>query len=129
MGLDITYIPQMVIKSQALADFVVEGTETQQPHPLATQEHWTMYFSPFTLNKAEGGIVFIYPKGDCLLYVIRLHFRVTNNVAKYVALINDLRIAAMLRVQRLYIRYDSELIVNQVMRESNCDNSSMAAYW
>jgi hypothetical protein len=31
MGLDITYIPQMVIKSQALADFVVEWTETQQP--------------------------------------------------------------------------------------------------
>jgi hypothetical protein len=28
-GLNITYIPQMVIKSQALADYVAEWTETQ----------------------------------------------------------------------------------------------------
>jgi hypothetical protein len=28
-GLNITYVPQMVIKSQALADFVVEWTVTQ----------------------------------------------------------------------------------------------------
>jgi hypothetical protein len=33
MALDIAYVPQMVIKSQALADFVVEWTETQQPPP------------------------------------------------------------------------------------------------
>jgi hypothetical protein len=28
MGLDISYVPQMAIKSQALADFVAEWTET-----------------------------------------------------------------------------------------------------
>jgi hypothetical protein len=31
MGLDITYIPQMAIKSQAMVDFVVEWIEMQQP--------------------------------------------------------------------------------------------------
>jgi hypothetical protein len=31
MGLDISYVPQTLIKSQALADFVAEWTETQQP--------------------------------------------------------------------------------------------------
>jgi hypothetical protein len=31
MGLDIAYVPQTVIKSQALADFVAEWAETQQP--------------------------------------------------------------------------------------------------
>jgi hypothetical protein len=29
MGLNITYAPQMVIKSQALADFMAEWTKTQ----------------------------------------------------------------------------------------------------
>jgi hypothetical protein len=29
MGLDITYIPQTVIKSQTLADFMAEWTDTQ----------------------------------------------------------------------------------------------------
>jgi hypothetical protein len=31
MGLDITYVPQMAIKSQALVDFVAEWTETPPP--------------------------------------------------------------------------------------------------
>jgi ribonuclease HI len=65
----------------------------------------------------------ISPKGDHLLYVIRLHFCVTNNVAEYEALINGLHIAAELEVQRLYIHDNSELVVNQVMGDSNCHGS------
>jgi ribonuclease HI len=58
-----------------------------------------MYFDgSFTLNRARGGIVPISPKGDWLLYVIQLHFYVTNNVAEYEALINGMRITAELRV-------------------------------
>jgi ribonuclease HI len=58
-----------------------------------------MYFNDFfTLNRAEGGVLLISPKGDRLLYVIRLHFRATNNVAEYMALFNGLRIATELRV-------------------------------
>jgi hypothetical protein len=51
MGLNITYVSQTVIKSQALADFVAEWTEAQQPHPPVAEEHWCMYFNgSFTLN-------------------------------------------------------------------------------
>jgi ribonuclease HI len=49
-------------------------------------------------------------------------------VAEYDALVNYLCIAAELRIQQLYIRGDSKLIVNQVMGESNCRDSRMAAY-
>jgi ribonuclease HI len=84
-----------------------------------------MYFDDsFTLNRARGGVVLISPKGDWLLSMIRLHFRATNNVAEYEALINGLCIA----VERLYICGDSKLIVNQVMGDSMCHNSHMAAY-
>jgi hypothetical protein len=31
LGIDITYVPQMAIKSQALVNFVAKWTETQQP--------------------------------------------------------------------------------------------------
>jgi ribonuclease HI len=86
-----------------------------------------MYFDgSFTLNGARGVIVLISPKGDWLLYVIRLHFRATNNMAKYEALVNGLCIAAELRVQRLYNQGVSELNINQVMGESNCRDSRMA---
>jgi hypothetical protein len=33
IGLDIACVPQMAVKSQALADFVAEWTETQPPTP------------------------------------------------------------------------------------------------
>jgi ribonuclease HI len=72
--------------------------------------------------------VFISPMEDWLLYVIRLHFHVTSNVAEYEALVNDLRITVELGVQRLYIHGDSELIVNQVKGESKCHDSCMVAY-
>jgi hypothetical protein len=42
MGLYISYVPQMVIKCQALVDFVATSTETQEPPPPPrpiTQEH------------------------------------------------------------------------------------------
>jgi hypothetical protein len=39
MGLDITYVPQMVIKSQALADFLAEWTKTYPPPPPVAQEY------------------------------------------------------------------------------------------
>jgi hypothetical protein len=129
MGLDITYAPQTEIKSQVLPDFVVEWLETQQPPTPVAQEHWSIYFdSSITLNGAGGDTVLITPKGDQILYGIRLHFHATNNVAEYEALVNGLRIVAELGVQRLYLCSDSELVFNQVIGESNCHDSCMAAY-
>jgi ribonuclease HI len=59
--------------------------------PPVTQEYWSTYCDgPITLNGAGGGVVLIYPKGDSLLYVLRLHFRGTNNVMEYKALVNGL---------------------------------------
>jgi ribonuclease HI len=49
-------------------------------------------------------------------------------MVEYEDLINGLRIAAELGVQWLYIHGDSDLIINQVMWESNCCDSRMVAY-
>jgi ribonuclease HI len=88
-----------------------------------------MYFDgSLTLNGVGGGIVLISPKEDRLLYAIWLHFHATNNVAEYEALVYGLCIAAEHGVQRLYICGNSELIINQVMRESNCLNPHIVAY-
>jgi ribonuclease HI len=88
-----------------------------------------MYFDgSFTLNGAGGGVVPISHKGDRLLYAIRLHFHGTNNVVEYEPLVTGMCITAELRVQRLYIYRDSELIVNQVIGESKCRDSRMMAY-
>jgi ribonuclease HI len=49
-------------------------------------------------------------------------------VAEYEALVNGLHITIELRILRLYIRGDFELIVNQVMGESSYCISLMLAY-
>jgi hypothetical protein len=64
MGLDITYGPQTTIKSQALVDFVVKWTETQQPPAPVTREHWNMYFDDsFAFNGGKGRSHYDLPKG------------------------------------------------------------------
>jgi ribonuclease HI len=133
LGIEVKKIQHGILLSQnkyALADFMVKWAETQLPPALITREHWSMYFDgSFRLNGARRGIVLISPKEDRLLYVIWVYFHATNNVPEYEDLINGLRNTTKLGVQRLYIRGDSELIVNQVMGKLNCHDSRMAAHW
>jgi hypothetical protein len=45
MGETLAYAPRNAIKSQILADFVAEWTDTQLPSPQIQAECWTLYFS------------------------------------------------------------------------------------
>jgi ribonuclease HI len=77
---------------------------------------------------ASAGLLFVSPLGKHLRYVLRLHFPVFNNVAEYEALINGLRIAIELGVRRLDARGDSQLVIDQVMKNSHCRDPKMEAY-
>jgi hypothetical protein len=59
---------------------------------------------------------------------VRLHFLPSNNVAEYEALVNGLRIAIELGVRRLDARGDSQLVIDQVMKNSHCRDQKMEAY-
>ena len=61
-------------------------------------------------------------------YMVWLHFPSSNNTAEYEALINGLRITIELGIRRLDVRGDSQLVVDQVMKESNYHDTKMAAY-
>jgi hypothetical protein len=49
-------------------------------------------------------------------------------VAEYEALVNGLRIAIELGVRRLDARGDSQLVIDQVMKNSHCHDPKMEAY-
>ena len=67
-----------------------------------------MYFNGSLMKKgASIGLVFVSPLRVRMRYMVRLHFPLSNNVAKYEALINGLRIAIELGIQCLDIRGDS----------------------
>ena len=129
MGQGILCASRTAIKSQVLANFVAEWTEAQMPPAVVDQEYWTMYFDGSLMKKgASIGLIFVLPLGVCMRYMVRIHFP-SNNVAEYEALINGLRIAVELGIQWLNVRGDSQLVIDQVMKESSCHNAKMAAYY
>jgi ribonuclease HI len=88
-----------------------------------------MFFDGSLMKTGAGaGLLFISPLGKHLRYVLRLHFSASNNVAEYEALFNGLRITIELGVRRLDARGDSQLVIDQVMKNSHCRDSKMEAY-
>ena len=58
----LTYAPRKEIKSQILADFIAEWTDTQLPPPQIQAECWTMYFDGSVMRTGAGaGLLFISP--------------------------------------------------------------------
>ena len=99
MGQGISYAPRTAIKSQVLADFIIEWTEVQMLLAVIDHKYWTMYFDGSLMKKGSGaGLVFVLPLGVRMRYMVRIHFPSSNNVAKYEALINGLRIAIELGI-------------------------------
>jgi ribonuclease HI len=129
MGETISFAPRKAIKSQVLADFVAKWVDTQLLAALIQPELWTMFFDGSLMKTGAGaGLLFISPLRKHLRYVLRHHFPASNNVAEYEALVNGLRIAIELGVQRLDARGDSQLVINQVMKNSHCRDPKMEAY-
>jgi ribonuclease HI/transposase InsO family protein len=129
MGETISFAPQKAIKSQVLADFVAEWVDTQLPAAPIQSELWTMFFDGSLMKTGAGaGLLFISPLRKHLRYVLRLHFPASNNVAEYEALVNGLRMAIKLGVRRLDARGDSQLVIDQVMKNSHCHDPKMEAY-
>jgi ribonuclease HI len=104
---------------------VAEWVDTQLPTAPIQPELWTMFFDGSLMKTgADAVLLFISPLEKHLRYV---HFPASNNVAEYEALVNGLRIAIELGVRRLYTRGDSQLVIDQVMKNSHCRDPKMEA--
>jgi hypothetical protein len=88
MGETLAYAPRKEVKSQILADFFAEWTDTQLP-PLQIQvECWTLYFDGLVMKTGVGvGLLFISPLEEHMRYAVRLHFPESNNMVEYEVLL------------------------------------------
>jgi hypothetical protein len=69
MGETLAYVPRKAIKSQILADFVTEWTDTQLPPLQIWAECWTLYFNGSMMKTGAGaGLLFISPLEEHLRY-------------------------------------------------------------
>jgi hypothetical protein len=107
--------PRHAIKSQVLADFILEWTPppnapggpdpgsdptpAKPRGPVFTQPHWTLFFDRSARQQVGGaGVVLIDPSGDQVKYMVHLEFKATNNMAEYEALIFGLSAALSLGI-------------------------------
>jgi ribonuclease HI len=108
--------PHHTIKSQVLADFIVEWTPppsvpggldpnsdptpVEPTGPIFTEPHWTLYFDGSARQQVSGaGVIIIDPSGDQVKYMVHLEFKATNNMAEYEALIFGLSAALSLGIR------------------------------
>jgi ribonuclease HI len=75
-----------------------------------------------------AGLLFISPLGEHMRYAVRLHFPASNNMSEYEALLCGLRIAIETSIKRLDVRGDSQLVIDQVMKNASCHDDKMEAY-
>jgi hypothetical protein len=94
---DITFSPRGSIKSQILADFILEMTS---PPEEEGKLPWTLSVDGASNIRGSGaGVVLEGPDGVLIEQSLRFAFRASNNQAEYEALIAGMKLAREMRSQ------------------------------
>jgi ribonuclease HI len=78
---------------------------------------------------AGAGLLFVSPIGEHMRNAVPLHFPASNNMAEYEALLCGLKIVIEIGIKRLDVRGDSQLVIDQVMKNASCHDDKMEAYY
>jgi ribonuclease HI len=137
--------PRHAVKSQVLADFIVEWTPppsapggpdlnsnptpVELRGPVFTEPHWTLFLDGSARQQvSRAGVVLIDPSGDQWKYMVHLEFKATNNMEEYEAVIFDLSVALSLVIRQLLMKGDSQLVIKQVRGECSYNEPRLTAY-
>ena len=121
---------RLTIKSQALADFIMDWTPVAFDTTIQFEEPtWTVHCDG-AWGMASVGIAAILtpPKGPKLRYAAKLEFLTTNNIAEYEAVLLGLRKLRALGVRRCIVRSDSQVIVGHVEKEFTTKEPELIKY-
>ncbi|KAJ3687989.1 hypothetical protein LUZ61_017153 [Rhynchospora tenuis] len=123
---DISYLSRTAYKSQALADFIVQGTSGSFT---PVEEVWEVYVDGASSGKGTGlGVEIITPEGDRFKYALKVNFSPSHNVAEYEAFIAGLQLVAATGAKSIRVRFDSQLIVNQILKEYKTQDETLIKY-
>jgi ribonuclease HI len=90
---------------------------------------WNMFFDGSSSRESVFvGVVFISPTQETISLSYKLEFEMTNNVAKYEALVLGLRDAKDMNIEELAVFGDAELIFHQVKNMYQDKHPRLRAY-
>jgi hypothetical protein len=115
-GYHIISKPRMAIKSQVLADFIIDWTGPVGPQQEHSEKVWTIHFDGAWCH-AEARVTSIitspagvkYRYATCLSFALEFD-RCTNNIVEYEAVILELRKLRALGVTTCIIKTDSKVV-------------------
>jgi len=126
--LDLEFRARISLKSQVLADFLIEL-------PLATAESdvpsqpWILHVDGASSKQgSRAGVCLKSPTGEVLEQSFRLAFNASNNEAEYESLLAGLRLAIGVGVRDLQAHCDSQLVASQYSGDYESKDSRMEAY-
>ncbi|XP_074374382.1 uncharacterized protein LOC141714784 [Apium graveolens] len=143
---DIKYKSRTTIKAQAVVDFLVkytisnqevggqeivtpEGKEKGKYKCATLKEYWLLHFDGASKTKSTGArLVLQSPEGFMIEYALKLDFPTMKNKAEYEALIAGLGLAKAVRAKNLKVCEDSRRVVTQVNGEFEAKDDIMAKY-
>lgn len=92
-------------------------------------EFWTLEVDGSSNSKGSGARILLKSQeGFKIEQAIHFDFRATNNEVEYEALIAGLQLCVGLRIKKLKVQWDSQLIINQSSGEFQAKDFRMAAY-
>jgi ribonuclease HI len=133
-GYHIIFEPRMPIKSQVLADFIVDWTGPVGPQQEQLEKIWTVHCDGAWCHAGAGAATIITsPTGVKYRYVARLSFalesnRCTNNIAEYEAVILGLHKLWALGVTTCIVRTESKVIAGQIKKEYSTKEPMLMQY-
>jgi ribonuclease HI len=133
-GYNITFEPRTGIKSQVLADFIMDWTRPVGPQQEHAETICTIHCDGAWCHTGAGAVAIITsPAGVKYRYAARLKFalesdRCTNNIAEYEAVIIGLRKMRALGITTCIIKMDPMVIAGQIEKEFSAKELVLMQY-
>jgi ribonuclease HI len=130
----ITFEPRTTIKSQVLADFIVDWTRPARQQEEPSEKVWTIHCDGAWCHAGVGATAIITsPTGVKHRYATRLSFalesdRCTNNIAEYEVVILGLRKLKALGVTTCIIKMDSKVVAGQIEKDYLAKDPALLQY-
>lgn len=123
---DVQFVPRGSIKSQVLADFVVElSSPAQEKAPFV----WLLSVDGSSNLRGSGaGVVLEGPDNILIEQSLRFEFKASNNQAEYEALIAGMTLAQEMGAENLRAKSDSQLITSQISGEYQTKDAQLSRY-
>jgi ribonuclease HI len=133
-GYHITFEPRTAIKSQVVADFIVDWTGPTWQQEESPEKVWTIHCDGTWCHAgASATAIITSPTGVKYRYAAHLSFalefdKCTNNIAEYEAVILGLRKLRALGVTTCIVRTDSKVVDGQVEKEYSATDHALMQY-